>query len=48
MSRTGDTGRTTLAGARLALGLLTVLPVGNVVTDRRAVRHALLLAPSWD
>ncbi|MBW3639677.1 MAG: adenosylcobinamide-GDP ribazoletransferase [Actinobacteria bacterium] len=40
-----DTGRSTFAGARLAVGLLTVLPVGNVVTDRRTVRRALLLAP---
>ena len=45
MSRIADAGRTTLAGARLALGLLTVLPVGNVVTDARTVRRALLLAP---
>lgn len=32
-------------GARLALGLLTVLPVGHVDTDRRTVRAALLMAP---
>lgn len=35
-----------IAGARLALGLLTVLPVGRVETDRRTVRTALLLAPA--
>lgn len=34
-----------IAGARLVLGLLTVLPVGRVETDRRTVRTALLLAP---
>lgn len=45
MSRIADTGRAILAAARLALGLLTVLPVGNVVTDRGTVRRALLLAP---
>lgn len=35
-----------IAGARLALGLLTVLPVGHVDTDRRTVRAALLMAPA--
>ena len=33
-------------GARLSLGLLTVLPVGRVETDRRTARAALLLAPA--
>lgn len=33
-------------GARLALGLLTVLPVGRVETDRRTARTALLLSPA--
>lgn len=37
---------TVLAGGRLALGLLTVLPVGAVATDRRTARTALLLAPA--
>ena len=37
---------TALSGGRLALGLLTVLPVGQVQTERRTVRAALLLAPA--
>lgn len=37
---------TVVAGARLALGLLTVLPVGRVETDRRTARAALLVAPA--
>lgn len=38
-------GRTAVAGARLALGLLTVLPVGQVRSDRSTLRTALLLSP---
>lgn len=34
-----------VAGARLSVGLLTVLPVGSVTSDRQTVRSALLLAP---
>lgn len=47
MSRRVPVPVTTLFRAvRLALGLLTVLPTGHVVADRRTVRAALQLAPA--
>ncbi len=45
MSRPGSISRTATDGARLAVGLLTVAPVGHVRSDRRTARAALLLAP---
>jgi adenosylcobinamide-GDP ribazoletransferase len=38
--------RDRVEGVRLALGLLTVLPVGRVRTDRRTARDAVLAAPA--
>lgn len=45
MSRPGSISRTATDGARLAVGLLTVAPVGHVRSDRPTARAALLLAP---
>lgn len=47
MSDRSPSGRTSgaVGAARLALGLLTVVPAGSVDVDRRTIRHALLLAP---
>lgn len=38
-------GHPLLDGVRLSLGLLTIVPAGDVAVDRRTVRDALLLAP---